>query len=144
MGMDERVKKLWTGALRSGEYQQGHGALRTIEADGKPKDCCLGVLCDLFAKENPNGGEWDGESGTIEFRTYADDDFGDDEVKDDTLPLKVQEWAGLDTDDPVLFNAQSHNDHASAWNDGAKGLSGEWVREPATFTEIADMVERSL
>lgn len=55
MGMDERVKKLWTSALRSGQYQQGHGALRTIE-HGKPKDCCLGVLCELSSQDSGPGG----------------------------------------------------------------------------------------
>lgn len=37
----------WLGALRSGDYSQGHSALRWAKgpADGF---CCLGVLCDLI------------------------------------------------------------------------------------------------
>lgn len=37
--------KEWTDALRSGEYQQGTGCLRT----GDDNFCCLGVLSDLAA-----------------------------------------------------------------------------------------------
>lgn len=38
------IKKKWTDALRSGEYEQGTGALKT---HGE-KYCCLGVLCDVL------------------------------------------------------------------------------------------------
>src|SRR5688500_7278768 len=37
--MDQIIKEKWTGALRSGEYEQGHGLLK-----GDTKYCCLGVL----------------------------------------------------------------------------------------------------
>lgn len=40
------VKAKWITALRSGEYRQGRGSLREHDAY-----CCLGVLCDLHAKE---------------------------------------------------------------------------------------------
>lgn len=42
--MDEKMKKKWTNALRSGEYRQGRQALKT--RDGA--FCCLGVLCDII------------------------------------------------------------------------------------------------
>lgn len=41
----------WVAALRSGEYEQGEGSLRTGN-----KYCCLGVACDLFAKKGD--GKW--------------------------------------------------------------------------------------
>lgn len=41
------IKKAWLEALRSGKYEQGHQALRTVDS----KFCCLGVLCDIV---NPN------------------------------------------------------------------------------------------
>lgn len=40
--MDPKIKKQWTKALRSGEYKQGRGKLRT-----RTGYCCLGVLCDI-------------------------------------------------------------------------------------------------
>jgi hypothetical protein len=43
MPMNPEIKKRWVAALRSGEYRQGEGVLRTPT----DKHCCLGVLCDL-------------------------------------------------------------------------------------------------
>lgn len=56
-------KDKWLKALRSGKYTQTRGVLnRTIESSersGTPVGmCCLGVLCDVFAKEGL--GEWKG------------------------------------------------------------------------------------
>ena len=44
--MNPQVKEKWVNALRSGEYSQCDGKLRS--ADGF---CCLGVLCDLYSQE---------------------------------------------------------------------------------------------
>jgi hypothetical protein len=44
--MNAAVKAKWLEALRSGEYEQGMGALKK---DGKY--CCLGVLCDVLIKD---------------------------------------------------------------------------------------------
>ena len=41
----------WVDALRSGEYKQTRGALRGDDEGNEPKFCCLGVACDLYAKE---------------------------------------------------------------------------------------------
>lgn len=41
------LRDRWIAALRSGEYEQGYGALREIGGY-----CCLGVLADLI---NPHG-----------------------------------------------------------------------------------------
>ena len=46
MGMDQEIKAEWLEALRSGEYEQGIGVLRT----GDDKFCCLGVLCEVLVK----------------------------------------------------------------------------------------------
>ena len=37
------IKQKWVAALRSGDYKQGRGYLRTIDNEY----CSLGVLCDL-------------------------------------------------------------------------------------------------
>jgi hypothetical protein len=41
--LDPEFKKKWVAALRSGEYEQGVGKLRSLDN----KFCCLGVACDL-------------------------------------------------------------------------------------------------
>lgn len=37
----------WLARLRSGDYRQGKGRLRTVDQDG-PAFCCLGVLCEAL------------------------------------------------------------------------------------------------
>jgi hypothetical protein len=44
--METRLKEAWISALRSGEYKQGKGTLRTAEG----KYCCLGVLGEILEK----------------------------------------------------------------------------------------------
>lgn len=79
--MNERIKKLWVEALRSGEYPQTSGCLR----DGKGF-CCLGVLCDLFSKET--GQNWDNHHFL---------------ERSDALPKEVSDWAGLGIEEnPVI------------------------------------------
>ena len=46
--MDQRIKKRWIKALRSGEYEQGRGQLCKDN-----KFCCLGVLYDI-----EHDGDW--------------------------------------------------------------------------------------
>lgn len=58
----EEVIRLWVKALRSGEYRQHRDELRNDNAF-----CCLGVLCDLAAKDG--GDQW--RRGTKVFR-YQD------------------------------------------------------------------------
>lgn len=53
---DAKLQAEWVAKLRSGEYTQGRGNLRSRDN----KFCCLGVLCDLVGLEwktdetNPN------------------------------------------------------------------------------------------
>lgn len=41
--MDRKLRDDWCAALRSGEYKQGTGKLRSKD----DAFCCLGVLCDV-------------------------------------------------------------------------------------------------
>lgn len=116
--MDARVKTQWLAALRSGEYDQRYWQLRF-----GGEYCCLGVLCDLHAKET--GSEW----GSL-----ADDD---DSYLDSTgsLPAEVITWSGLEDADPEIGEDEyAHPTTASDWNDSFQ----------KTFTEIADLIERHL
>jgi hypothetical protein len=47
--MNYLIKK-WIEALRSGQYKQGNGLLRSEEN----QFCCLGVLCDVYDPANWN------------------------------------------------------------------------------------------
>lgn len=44
----------WVDALRSGDYKQGRGTLKTLLSENVTQHCCLGVLCDIL---DPNGWE---------------------------------------------------------------------------------------
>lgn len=44
--MNQKIKKKWVKALRSGKYKQGTEALK-FTYDGEAEFCCLGVLCDI-------------------------------------------------------------------------------------------------
>ena len=78
--MNPQIKQKWVDALRSGEYQQGQYCLRTDNGF-----CCLGVLCDLYGKEN--NVEWNGDM------------FQDMVV---VLPLFVVEWSGIVNSNPYV------------------------------------------
>ena len=45
-------REVWLEALRSGDYQQGTGALKRISEHGDEVTyCCLGVACEVVAPE---------------------------------------------------------------------------------------------
>jgi len=94
--MNQQIKQRWIEALKSGEYQQGHEALRYDN-----KFCCLGVLTDLYIKEH--GLQW--HKGVGECWSFDD--------KDGLLASSVQKWAGLSDADPVILG-----DCATELNDG--------------------------
>ena len=52
----EQVIKRWVKALRAGKYEQTTGDLKNDEGF-----CCLGVLCDLAAKDG--GSTWTNDCG---------------------------------------------------------------------------------
>ncbi len=114
--MKTKVKKQWVKALKSGKYKQGKGSLR-----GERDFCCLGVLCDIYIKENKK--RWTG------FRSLVH------------LPKQVVEWAGLSEketlhDDDALadeFNVKIGRKNLADMNDGG-----------ATFETIAKLIEKKL
>jgi hypothetical protein len=82
--MKSAIKKKWIKALLSRKYKQGQGALCNGD-----RFCCLGVLCDLHAKETKT--KWEtvtvlGCTGIKYFKYFDYTDFP---------PPKVYKWAGL-------------------------------------------------
>lgn len=98
--MKPEIKQKWIEALLSGEYKQANGVLR--------KDtnfCCLGVLCDLYRKDTGKG-QW--ELGDNSSFYFVCDIFRDDSV----LPLKVQDWAGMNSNNGLYNLKKDKNDFA--------------------------------
>jgi hypothetical protein len=67
MHTPRKVMKRWIAALRSGKYKQGKNALRTHD-----RFCCLGVLCDLNAKDGGAPWEAPAKNNTSGFYAYGD------------------------------------------------------------------------
>lgn len=80
--MNPGIKARWVEALRSGEYKQGAGCLRTTD----DCFCCLGVLADLYVKEK--GVEWVAPQGG-QPSSYSI------HMQGGVLPVEVAEWADL-------------------------------------------------
>lgn len=113
--MNPEIKTKWVKALRNGEYRKGRSQLRIGD-----RFCCLGVLCDIHAKEFSK--TWDGE-------VYIGEQIN--------LPSETFEWAGLDSEgcpsNPIIqYNGQ--HVHLSALNDNTS----------KTFPEIAEIIDQQL
>jgi hypothetical protein len=118
--MRERVKKKWLEALRSGKYKKAKYAL--VNGDGY---CCLGVLCDLHAKE------------TGRDRPKPDQPYMGQTTY---LPADVVEWAGLPTYAPTV----RWKDHPCVGLDSLNDGGSLVVRKPLTFKQIAKYIEEQL
>jgi len=115
--MKTEIKDKWVKALRSGEYTQGRGTLRKND-----KFCCLGVLCDLYMKEDTNS------SWRTKFKDDVEETFNfisGKESKSDTLPNEVVEWCDLDHTNP----------------DTKKGAIAKLNDDGISFEELADIIE---
>jgi hypothetical protein len=112
--MNPQIKQKWVDALRSGEYQQGQCYLRTNSGF-----CCLGVLCDLYGKEN--NVEWNLANNGHNYKFQEFESY---------LPSSVMKWADLEYCNPPVNDEESTlvrlNDSGS------------------TFEQIADVIEHQL
>jgi hypothetical protein len=112
--MNPQIKQKWVDALRSGEYQQTKGRLH--DEDGF---CCLGVLCDLYIKENNVEWEPSIHSDAYMFQNVVAD-----------LPFSVKKWADLEYCNPHI-------------NDGESTLAT--LNDIGfTFNKIADIIQEQL
>jgi len=122
--MTPEVKAQWLADLRSGEFEQGRGVMRSPEG----QFCCMGVLCDQYARTH--GEDW-GPVTTI----YGAEGYRfDGEVT--FPPEKVVDWAGLEYFDPNVLHP-----------DGIQGtvcISTLNDHDDLTFAQIADLIEAQL
>lgn len=94
--MNRDVKARWIKALRSGEYKQGTGKLKSKQNDF----CCLGVLCDLHSKET--GEDWIDNlyhTGTLTYRG-----------ENGNLNQDVLDWAELTLEENATLIDMNDND----------------------------------
>lgn len=113
--MNKTIKRKWISALKSGKYGQTREKLKSKNGTF----CCLGVLCDIYAKEKNK--KW---------HTNEDDEkMMEMDDSDGSLPKSVMKWAGLNSGNPKI------NGHTlSEWND----------QEEYKFKEIATLIEKGL
>lgn len=122
--MKATIKKLWLNALRSGEYKQGKGTLRANDSY-----CCLGVLCDLHAKEFKK--DW------VLVPTVNDEHY-DYLGRTQFLPNEVSNWAEID-----YYKSLGYTNSGMFKNDDGKDSSLSTLNdEGKSFTEIADIIEK--
>lgn len=120
--MKQEIKNQWVAALRSGEYKQTDGTLHRTAGDDEGY-CCLGVLCDIAVKAGVIRSLNEGSREVFETGTGWEAGV---------LPAKVQRWAGLDSDNPMVrrnTNGRYESSLASLNDDGC------------SFGEIADLIE---
>ena len=132
--MNPTVKAKWVAALRSGEYTQSTGRLKT-----EGGFCCLGVLCDLHHKEtnSPGWKQPHTDQGSTSYQYYASPRTTDLSSYGTSLPQDVRDWADLPSSSPVVTYKNGSEELASL-NDGSDELPS------LTFTEIADLIEEQL
>lgn len=107
-------------ALRSDEFEQGKGMLRTPDN----KFCCLGVACEIYHRETGEG-EW----------TRPDNGDWSFDFEESVMPYDVYKWLGLDSSNPNLGETRQFS--AADYNDGnAEDADENGVQ--LNFDEIAD------
>ena len=114
--MNKDIKKKWVDALRSGEYTQGRDALK----NGDGQYCCLGVLCDLAARE-----------GVVK-ETAKYGEFYYDGASS-LPPVSVMSWASLND----IFKRVEYKNVPVPLD----ALNDSYC---LTFNEIADLIEEQL
>lgn len=102
--LDPKKKKQWIDALRSGEYEQGTGALCEKLKDGTYQFCCLGVYANEFISE-----PWEFKHNAAVFKhntavfKHGDGKYGTD-LPSEEIPGEVQhDLIELNDDDLADF-----------------------------------------
>lgn len=123
--MDQAIKDQWVKDLRSGEFQQGKGALESEEGF-----CCLGILCfraaeaGITERRAPTIGsaQWYGETQTV-------------------LPTEVMRWAGLIASDDDLEYTNAKRGHYTDNEGYERWLTMDNDDGYYDFQAIADIIE---
>jgi hypothetical protein len=107
------AQQLWVDALRSGEYQQTKKTLQDVNGY-----CCLGVACDVAAKNGIPVGF--GDDGTLEGGTLSSQH-------------EVVDWLGLNSYTGYIGYVEGISTELTFLNDTYE----------YTFSMIADFIEQN-
>lgn len=147
--MKKRVLTKWLKALRSGKYKQGRGALCQISKKGTKSFCCLGVLCDLYNKEQKRNKKKGLDIQKLDRDGWMVGNLSSNPAFvlsyndcDGTLPNQVVKWAGFREENyDGEFNDATLPELITL-NDGSSGKVGNGTRA-RSFKQIADIVEKN-
>lgn len=129
----------WVAALRSGEYTQGKFSLKS--EDGF---CCLGVACDIYAKETGLG-KW--QESTEEYLgkyslSYNFINKEDKMIGKFCIPKEVMSWLGFEPTPQKIDFKLKRNLKITTPEETVDSRSLAYLNDHgATFTEIADAIE---
>lgn len=110
--MKKNIAKRWVKALRSGKYKQ----TKYILNNGNGEFCCLGVLCEIAAKDGVIKPRKKGN------RVYYGRQFN-------VLPATVMKWAGVKDAEGLVYSPAVES--LTYLNDD----------ENYDFNQIADVIE---
>lgn len=106
--MKKKIMKKWVKALRSGDYKQTTGCLKDDTGY-----CCLGVLCDIYRKDQKKGFNF---------------------LNRGTLNETVMKWSGVKTDEGIIGDELEYgNERLIEMNDFYK----------KSFKQIAKVIEKN-
>jgi len=130
--MNPEVKQKWIDALRSGEYEQGSEKLRSVSGY-----CCLGVLCDIYAKETNTEWEFRGNEET----NLQPMDYWYFDDQSEFLPESVMDWAGLSLNCLVVkIDVEEDDEDPWFYNEGLAELNDSGY----TFNDLSKLIEAQL
>lgn len=132
--MNKDIKTRWVAALRSGEYTQTKGYLKT--ADGY---CCLGVLCEIAVQDGiveqtmTSPEVFTAQGDQLSPEHYAFGEYNDTAE----LPTVVEEWSGLKD-----VTTRIENPNYTGWQEFYTliDLNDD---QGYDFNAIADVIEKS-
>ena len=138
--MNSELKNEWITALRSGNYTQAVGSLKTVE-QGKVSHCCLGVLCEIALAKN-----------IIESSVRGvDTHYYGDEFEFAVLPHVVRDWAGIDQVNPIIILTPELKEKIAERSSTIRNMNdipifslAEFNDAGFTFNEIADLIDEHL
>lgn len=134
--MKEDIKNRWVEALRSGKYKQGQNVLHQSYEGQNDSFCCLGVLCDLAAKDGAvhksKSSTYDPKLSTYRYDTSASG-----------LSSDMRTWSGVASSEGRINVTYEDNPLDIPFDDvrGYTFLSVLNDRQNFTFEEIANVIE---
>jgi hypothetical protein len=134
--MNPEVKQKWIDALRSGDYEQGSEKLRGVNGY-----CCLGVLCDIYAREHDTQWEFRGYDELSDETNPHPMDYWYFDEQSEFLPKSVMDWAGLKVPNPsVRIDVEDNDEDNWYFQDEIANVNDSGY----TFMDLSKIIEQQL